>query len=408
MRFFLSGTACFRLPWFSSRAAGLVVRVNRPTDACMVFLRRRTSRCNAACVGMRVVATSSTSDSVSSLSPGEETAVSGIGPTGSVRPSFSRWFKSPLGKGRNQTDKGKGRKETRWRHEDDGDAGGMRRRVSSSDADMAVPEPAFVVKMRDRTTGKKVFLNVAAHESVPDVDDWDGVDRATRGDLAEVKRMRIPMRMSVLRDDVDKAGKQCKVADCVVHIEVVKQAAKRKEFQTLLIHAAIDLLQEKQSMLDLEPGYKLPKLRYKGNTVQPMRIQPNLITELNSSTPQVTETTHPNKDNPCSKQTYQRGDGKGITIAYEGIPVQAMRVTVLLTHIHPLEILAVKVNMDRLQVHHVGGQVIDVELSFYADATHSHAHLHKDKSLTVHLPVLPYLEYCKQHSGQLCGITMGG
>lgn len=282
------------------------------------------------------------------------------------------------------------------------------RRVSASDVDMAVPTPAFVVKMRDRTTGEKVFLNVAAHESVPDVGDWDGVDRATRGDLAEVKRMRIPMRMSVLRDDVDKAGKKCKVADCVVHIEVVKQAAKRKEFQTLLIHAAIDLLQEKQSMLDLEPGYKLPKLRYKGNTVQPMRIQPNLITELNSSTPQVAETTHPSKDNPCSRQTYQKGDGKGITIAYEGIPVQAMRVTILLTHIHPLEILAVKVNMDRLQVHHVGGQVIDVELPFYADAAHSHAHLHKDRSLAVYLPVLPYLEYCKQHTGQLCGITTGG
>lgn len=281
-------------------------------------------------------------------------------------------------------------------------------RAPAIDVEMAVPEPAFVVKMRDRKTGGKVFLNVAAHGSVPDVEDWEGVERATRGDLAEVKRMRIPMRLSVLRDDVDKVGKQCKVADCVVHIEVVKQAAKRKEFQTLLIHAAMDLLQEKQSMLDLEPGYRLPKLRYKGNTVQPMRIQPSLVTELNSSTPQAAETSHPNTDNRCSRQTHKNEDRKGITIACEGIPVQAMSVNILLTHIQPLEILAVKVNMDRLQVHHVGGQVIDVELPFYADAAQSHAHLHKDKSLTVHLPLLPYLEYCKRHTGQSCGITTDG
>eukprot|EP00963_Diacronema_lutheri_P009033 scaffold800_cov327-Pavlova_lutheri.AAC.2 len=261
-----------------------------------------------------------------------------------------------------------------------------------------VPQPAFVVKLKDRRTTGKVFLNVCAHDSVPDVEDWEGVERAAKGNLKDVERMRIPMRMSVLREDVDKAGNKCQVADCVVHTEVVRQAAKNKAFQTLLVHAAIDLLQGKQSALDLDVGYKLPKLRYKGETVQPMSIKPNLIRELSSSNHQ-SEASNPNMDNKCSRDASEKGARLGISITYEGTPVDAMKVSVRLSHIEPLEGLAVGAIRDQLRIHHGAGQAIHVQLPFYADTKHSHAHLHTDRSLTVHLPVLLFKEYCAQPRG---------
>lgn len=99
-------------------------------------------------------------------------------------------------------------------------------------------------------------------------------------DAAEA--LRIPLSLSDPRNDLDKHGQACTVFDCVFSTTVMAEAARLRAMKVFAIETVIGWINHKHGT-GLDQRYKLPKLRYKGDTVQSHRIRKDrkqLVTEI--------------------------------------------------------------------------------------------------------------------------------
>jgi PIH1 N-terminal domain len=150
----------------------------------------------------------------------------------------------------------------------------------------------FVVKTTD-DTGRKVFINICSSDKVQPPDSWeDGVMPDTvRNALnnmegleneKDVQALRIPLSLSEQRSDYDKHGQACTVFDCVFADQVLQEAKTFRPMKVFVIECAMGWIQHK-CKLQLDQKFKLPKLRYKGESIQEHRVrkqQKPLVTEV--------------------------------------------------------------------------------------------------------------------------------
>ncbi|GFR50651.1 hypothetical protein Agub_g12900 [Astrephomene gubernaculifera] len=165
------------------------------------------------------------------------------------------------------------------------------------------PDPGFVIKTSEVGSGRKVFINVCSSARVAAPGGWDGgvmpdevaaaLDKlqAANGDAAaatmtpgEVEALRFPLAAGPPRADTDRKGAPCTVIDVVFNADVVRVAAGARKLKALLIEVATGWVGSKLGA-ELDPRYKLPKMRYKGEVVASQRIRADdkrkkLVTEL--------------------------------------------------------------------------------------------------------------------------------
>ena len=153
----------------------------------------------------------------------------------------------------------------------------------------------FVIKTGD-DTGRKVFVNMCSSDHVAAPSTWhDGVmpdsvadalaqAQGTHSDISAdtAEALRLPLSLSEPRNDLDKHGQACTVFDCVFSTTVLAEASRLRAMKVFVIETVIGWINHKHS-LGLDQRYKLPKLRYKGDTVHSHRIRKDkkqLVTEI--------------------------------------------------------------------------------------------------------------------------------
>ncbi|KAL6763572.1 pre-RNA processing PIH1/Nop17-domain-containing protein, partial [Haematococcus lacustris] len=155
-----------------------------------------------------------------------------------------------------------------------------------------IPRPGFVVKTSD-ASGAKVFINMCGHDKVAAPGNWQGLqvpeevqaalDNVDSLTDAQQESLRFPLSMTPPQPDVDKKGAACTTFDCCLNEDVIKTAALHRGLKLFIIELAINWIAHKHKM-QLDPKFKLPKMRYKGgDKVLPQRIRldrKRLVTEV--------------------------------------------------------------------------------------------------------------------------------
>jgi len=121
------------------------------------------------------------------------------------------------------------------------------------------PSAGFVVKTKDQN-GQKVFLNMTSHELVDPMEEKDLPDSDEPG-------IRIPLSLGTMREDFDKKGEPCRVVDIIWNPNSVKKCTKDMLFRQGMVELAFGYMREKFQM-ELSMRYTVPKMKYKGETVQ--------------------------------------------------------------------------------------------------------------------------------------------
>eukprot|EP00933_Yihiella_yeosuensis_P052903 TRINITY_DN5103_c2_g1_i1.p1 TRINITY_DN5103_c2_g1~~TRINITY_DN5103_c2_g1_i1.p1 ORF type:complete len:449 (+),score=104.11 TRINITY_DN5103_c2_g1_i1:80-1426(+) len=128
------------------------------------------------------------------------------------------------------------------------------------------PEPGFVVKTRDVETGNKVFINVVASPHV------EAPHMKSMIELDGEEGCRVPLSVGTPVEDFDKKGEPCTTYDIVANPEVVDNCAKDSGMREQVVQLVMAALAQKYK-IELDQRFKLPKIKYKGTTVQLQRIR---------------------------------------------------------------------------------------------------------------------------------------
>jgi len=259
------------------------------------------------------------------------------------------------------------------------------------------PEPAFVVKTKD-DTGRKVFINVLGSPAIGAPGGWEGgrvpdhVEEALRRqEAAPDESLRFPLSLSEPRNDLDRKGEPCTVFDCAFNADVVKQATAHRRLQVFLVELAMGWTSSKHDLI-LDPKFKLPRLRYKGDQVQThtIRKDPKRVVqevqevEEEPTFPLVTKKLPATAKNlPKGARGAAGGGGGGgggpraadVAVEYEGRPVERVRVALSWggegsqegPGVRPEDIQAA-VAGETLEVRVKGFRAVDVPLPFAVDA----------------------------------------
>lgn len=150
----------------------------------------------------------------------------------------------------------------------------------------------FVVKTVEES-GKKVFINLCSSDAISPPTSWengimpDSVRQALHNlddvkSEEDVQAMRVPLSLSDQRSETDKNGNTCAVFDCVFAEQVMAEAARFRPMKVFVIECCLGWIQHK-CHIQLDPKFKLPKLKYKGDVIHEHRIRKEpkkLVTEV--------------------------------------------------------------------------------------------------------------------------------
>lgn len=98
----------------------------------------------------------------------------------------------------------------------------------------------------------------------------------------DVQAMRVPLSLSDQRSETDKNGNACAVFDCVFAEQVMTEATRFRPMKVFVIECCLGWIQHK-CHIQLDPKFKLPKLKYKGDFIHEHRIRKEakkLVTEV--------------------------------------------------------------------------------------------------------------------------------
>lgn len=128
------------------------------------------------------------------------------------------------------------------------------------------PEPGFVVKTRDNASGAKVFINIVSspHIEAPHMKSYV--------ELEGEQGCRVPLSIGTPVEDFDKKGEPCVSYDVVANPEVVEQCSTEPAFREQVVQLCLAAVAQKYK-IELDPRFKLPKIKYKGTSVQLQRIR---------------------------------------------------------------------------------------------------------------------------------------
>lgn len=286
-----------------------------------------------------------------------------------------------------------------------------------------------MVKTSDQD-GRKVFINICSSAAVPAPGGWASAaavpaevasalealntgDGAQGASDAQLQALRFPLSCGEIKVEADKAGMPCAVVDCILHPDVLAAAASHTPLKAFLVELALQWVGQKHS-LELDPRFKLPKMRYKGAEVSAQRIKrPHraLVTELPATPDEPSfplALQHKGRSAPGSasskpaaapaqlKQPQQAEQQLTHLVTYQGQPAQAAVVTVQLPA--PADAggsgIVAEAGGQEVHVRVAGAAPLAVALPFAVDAARGSAVLAADgRALTLTLPLLPVEQY---------------
>lgn len=135
------------------------------------------------------------------------------------------------------------------------------------------PEPGFVIKTRDQASGMKVFLNIVANEHV------EAPHMRSIEEMNGEEGCRVPLSVGTPQEDFDKKNEPCVTYDLVANPTVVEECGKIPAFRDTVVQLCLAAVAQKYK-IDLDPHYKLPKMKYKGANVQLQRIRKKKLSQI--------------------------------------------------------------------------------------------------------------------------------
>ncbi|CAE7404655.1 pih1d1 [Symbiodinium pilosum] len=101
---------------------------------------------------------------------------------------------------------------------------------------------------------------------------------------------RVPLSIGVAVEDFDKKGEPCVTYDVVANPKVVEECSAEPAFREQVVQLCLAAVSQKYK-LQLDQRFKLPKIKYKGTTVQLQRIRKKKESQIqempeNTSAPQ--------------------------------------------------------------------------------------------------------------------------
>ncbi|ORZ41423.1 pre-RNA processing PIH1/Nop17-domain-containing protein [Catenaria anguillulae PL171] len=142
------------------------------------------------------------------------------------------------------------------------------------DAQEIVPMKGYVIKTSLAKSspvypsGMKVFVNVthSPYVPAPPVATDEEIKRAIADAPSNNKKpaWRVPMSLSDVRDDLDKAGRPCLVVDALVNTSVVHKSEHSPDFGAFVNELALSWVEAKHN-LSVSRAYSLPHMQCKGD-----------------------------------------------------------------------------------------------------------------------------------------------
>lgn len=143
--------------------------------------------------------------------------------------------------------------------------------VDSEGGCIIQPHKGFVVKTKAAAVGK-VFINMCKHELVEPFEQKPITkEEQAKYGTGEVG-FRFPLSMGEKREEHDKKGEPAMVIDVIWAPATVDKALSDAQFRQQVIELAITYVNQKYGIV-LDERFTIPKLKYKGATVQYQRIK---------------------------------------------------------------------------------------------------------------------------------------
>lgn len=115
--------------------------------------------------------------------------------------------------------------------------------MSGTEKRVLKPSAWFTIKTRLIPALTKVFVNICTNDAIlppPTMLEQSLRSIVSAKDAKDLGDYYIPLVLSDIRDDTDKAGVACKVVDCIVHPSARETVEKIPEYRNLLIAVALD------------------------------------------------------------------------------------------------------------------------------------------------------------------------
>ncbi|KAG2035492.1 pre-RNA processing PIH1/Nop17-domain-containing protein [Suillus americanus] len=125
----------------------------------------------------------------------------------------------------------------------------------------------------------KVFVNIAWDTNVPPPGSEDAIQKAMRGqdyDGSNSEGSLIPVVVSDLRDDKDKAGQPALVIDCVFNTSIKSRILKEANFKAFIVELALQRVESHTSLV-LSRQIGTPNIASKGKPVSRQVLVPGLF-----------------------------------------------------------------------------------------------------------------------------------
>ena len=128
------------------------------------------------------------------------------------------------------------------------------------------------MKSKDEKTKGKMFINMTQHEIVDPFEQKPIPKEQQEEHGAAEKGLRIPLSLGDLREETDKKGDPAQVIDIIWAPETIEKAKKDPTFRQVVVELAFNYIFQKHG-IELDLRYTVPKLSYKGATVQFQRVR---------------------------------------------------------------------------------------------------------------------------------------
>jgi dynein assembly factor 2 len=133
------------------------------------------------------------------------------------------------------------------------------------------PERGYVIKTSDVHSKEKVFINICAHAII------DAPEQKDLPEDTDSVGLRVPISLGPPRPDFDKSkvsleGRICTVFDVIVNPGVLSASKKDPVYRQLLVELSFNYIAQKHKR-DLSTKYRLPKIKYKGQSIQTQRVR---------------------------------------------------------------------------------------------------------------------------------------
>lgn len=151
--------------------------------------------------------------------------------------------------------------------------------------------PGFCVKTKEKSTNKKIFLNICQTDAIPSPKDISEAELIHIMDTDEIVDYRIPMSIGDVRSEPDKKGEDASVCDIAINPVFFQKLNASEVFREFFLAVAFEALQEKHKIYT-EAEKRILQNKKAHGTLQMQRIQKREVEKkmgLQESLPTVDE-----------------------------------------------------------------------------------------------------------------------